>query len=186
MDFRSLGAEALRRGSWWYFVVGIALVVLGVLALGVTGLVTLTTVFVLGFVLIVGGIALTVSAIVNRHAPGAAWEVLIGILYAVVGVIMIRDPAAGAASLTLVIAAYLLAVGVARAVEAIMLRLPHWGWQLLSGIVSVILGLSILAYWPSSSLTLIGTFVGIDMIFNGWADVMLGVTMHEFAERAVS
>jgi len=50
-----------------------------------------------------------------------------------------------------------------------------WGWSLASGIISVMLGVMIYRQWPASGLWVIGMFVGIELIFNGWTWIMLSM-----------
>ena len=64
--------------------------------------------------------------------------------------------------------------GIFRVVVAISVRFPNSAWMLFHGAVNLLLGVSILQDWPLSGLWVIGLFVGIDMIFNGWSLVMLG------------
>ena len=47
------------------------------------------------------------------------------------------------------------------------MALPGWGWQVADGLVTLALGLLVLAEWPGSGLWVIGLFVGIDLIFYG-------------------
>lgn len=52
-----------------------------------------------------------------------------------------------------------------------------WIWVLLSGVITVLLGLVILAHWPVASLYVLGLFLGIDLVFAGvgWIGVGLGL-----------
>ena len=77
--------------------------------------------------------------------------------------------------LTLVVALFLLISGLFRIVASLMLQFHDWGWVLLNGIVTLLLGLLIYKHWPADGLWVIGLFVGIDMIFNGWAWIMLSL-----------
>jgi uncharacterized membrane protein HdeD (DUF308 family) len=70
---------------------------------------------------------------------------------------------------------FLMFDGLFRIVTAISVRYPNWGWMLLNGVVSLVLGIMIWRQWPLSGLWVIGLFVGIQMIFNGWSFVMLAV-----------
>ena len=106
-------------------------------------------------------------------------DLLTGILYVVVGFMMIANPGESAAALTLLIAMFLMFGGIFRIVVAISTRYQHWGWLLLHGVVSLLLGISIWRQWPLSGLWVIGLFVGIDMLLNGWSLVMLGLAAHK-------
>jgi len=59
------------------------------------------------------------------------------------------------------------------------LRFPNWGWALVGGIVSVLLGILLGMEWPESGLWFIGLCIGIDMIFHGWGWVMLALAYRE-------
>jgi uncharacterized membrane protein HdeD (DUF308 family) len=48
-------------------------------------------------------------------------------------------------------------------------------WLLLHGLINLLLGFVIWQGWPLSGLWVIGLFIGIDMMFNGWSLVMLAV-----------
>ncbi len=120
------------------------------------------------------------SSKVFTHFPAQKWsgffiDLLTGILYVVVGFMLIRSPGETATALTLLIAMFLLFGGIFRVAVAIATRYHNWGWLLLHGIVDVLLGVLIWKQWPLSGLWVIGLFVGIDMLLNGWTLVMLGL-----------
>jgi len=85
-------------------------------------------------------------------------------------------------SLTLIIAMFLLFEGLFR----ISVRYPNWGWLLLDGVVSLMLGLMIWRQWPLSGLWVIGLFVGIQRILNGWSLVMLSLAVKNVPEEVES
>ena len=88
---------------------------------------------------------------------------------------IVANPAATAITLTLLIAIVLIFGGVFRIAVALSVRYPNSLWLLLHGVINLILGFSIWQQWPFDGLWVIGMFVGIDMIFNGWSLVMLGL-----------
>lgn len=103
-------------------------------------------------------------------------DLLTGLLYAVVGFLIVGNPGATAVTLTLLIAMFLIFGGIFRVVVAFVVRYHNWGWLVLHGVVNLFLGIAIWRQWPLSGLWVIGLFIGIDMIFNGWSLVMLGLT----------
>jgi uncharacterized membrane protein HdeD (DUF308 family) len=58
-----------------------------------------------------------------------------------------------------------------------MYQFPHWGWVLFGGVLNLLLGILIWWGWPASALWVIGLFVGIDMIYNGWTWVVLALSL---------
>jgi uncharacterized membrane protein HdeD (DUF308 family) len=102
--------------------------------------------------------------------------VVIAIAYILVGIEIVASPMVASAILTLLLAFGIIVVGVVRIVMATQLRgLGSWIWPLLSGIVSVLLGLVIAARWPISGLWVIGLFVAIEMIIHGWSYIFIAL-----------
>ncbi len=166
---------AMQHHWWWFLVLGISLVVLGTVAMGSTPFVTAVTVTLFGFIMVVGGLAQVVSAFWAGRWSGFMLQLLVGILYVVVGFILVDKPIQGAAGLTLLIAAFLMVGGLIRIVFALSERFTGWGWSLLNGAITLLLGLLIYREWPLTGLFAIGLFVGIEMIFNGWYWIMLAI-----------
>jgi len=93
------------------------------------------------------------------------------------------NPLVGLASLTLALAVYLFVEGVLEFILSFRLRpLPGSGWLLFDGIITLILAIMIWKTWPSSSEWVIGTLVGISMLFSGISRLMLSLA----ARRLVS
>jgi uncharacterized membrane protein HdeD (DUF308 family) len=57
-------------------------------------------------------------------------------------------------------------------------------WELIHGIVTVLLGLLIYVHWPSNSVWLIGTLVGVSMIRSGFAGLMLSLAARKTLAQA--
>jgi len=177
------GGGELRRSWGWYLVVGIALVVLGAIAIGSTFVMTIASVLFFGWILLISGVLEIVHAFWHKRWSGFFLDLLTGILYVVAGWMMITNPQESALLLTLLIAMFLVFEGVFRIVAALAVRYPHWGWVLLNGVVSLLLGVLIWRRWPVSALWVIGFFVGIEMLLNGWSLVMLGLTGRTLPEE---
>jgi uncharacterized membrane protein HdeD (DUF308 family) len=164
---------AMQEHWWWFLALGVAWVVLGSVALSSAIFTTKAAVALFGLLMLVAGIAQIVSAFWAGRWSGFLLQLLIGILYAVVGYIVFQHPLESAAALTLLIASFLLVGGIIRIVVALSERMNGWGWVLLNGAVSTLLGVMILHSWPVTGAWVIGLFIGIEMIFNGLYWVML-------------
>ena len=163
-----LGDLDLARHHWrWVLASGIAFVSFGAMAFAYSVLVMLASVFVLGWALVFGGIFQAIHAFKVSQWNGFLLELLLAILYMVVGLVMVAHPEAGAMSVTLLIAAFFLVGGLFRIFAGTMLHPPGRAWLLVSGVVTLLLGMLIWAEWPASGLWVIGTFVAIDMVFSG-------------------
>jgi uncharacterized membrane protein HdeD (DUF308 family) len=162
----------LRRYWGWLLIWGIALIVVGMLAVSFSFSATLGTVMAFGVLSLVGGCAEIVGGFMARRSGGFVLKLLAGVMYIILGLLMIAHPVGAAAGLTLMIAAALLAAGIMRIILSIMHRFEGWPWVLLNGVISLALGVMIWRQWPVSALWVIGLFLGIDLIFSGWSSVM--------------
>lgn len=167
----------LRQYWPWFLALGLGMVVLGTFAIGWACIVTITVAatWLFGFLLLASGISQIVNSFWSGRWSGMLLHLLIGIMYVVVGFIVIDQPAEAAVSLTLIISIFLIVSGIVRMVFAISERFNGWGWVLLNGAVTLMLGMLIYKQWPASGLWVIGLFIGIDLIFNGWSWVMLAL-----------
>jgi len=172
--------------NWgWFLALGIALIILGAFAISVSELTTLISVMLLGFTVLAGGIVIIIDTFKFwwRKWSGFALHLIMGLLYLFVGFMLIKSPLSAAISLTLLLSILFIGVGIFRIIYAITNRMPGWGWNLFNGIITLLLGLLIIANWPASSLTIIGLFVGIDLFFCGWAYVMVALASRNVSPR---
>src|SRR5262249_12593973 len=105
-------------------------------------------------------------------------HLLAGLLHLILGVLMIEKPLRAAEILTLMLAVSFLIAGSIRIVVVLTERFSAWPVGLVNGIVTLLFGIASLEQWPESSYWVIGLFVGIDLIFNGWSWVMLALAVH--------
>jgi uncharacterized membrane protein HdeD (DUF308 family) len=149
---------------------------MGVVAIGAPVVATIAVQFMLGWLLVISGIAEGIHAFMAQGWRGFLLELLSAVLYLAVGVLLLVNPLGGAVALTIVVAVFLIVEGIFKIITALRVR-DHdgWGWLLASGIVSVVLGVLIWAQWPASGLWVIGLLVGIQLLFTGWALVMLAL-----------
>ena len=185
-EFFKIGESELRKKWGWFLGLGIVLIVLGTIALGASVLMTMATMVLIGWLMIIGGLAESAHAFACKKWGGFFVDLLTGILYVVVGFLIAANPGATAVALTLLIALFLIFGGIFRTVTSLMIRFPNWGWVLLYGVVNILLGIAIWRQWPFSGLWVIGLFVGIDMIFNGWSLVMLGLAVKPTSDQSAT
>jgi uncharacterized membrane protein HdeD (DUF308 family) len=172
----------LREISVFLLTMGIALILLGAVAVASSFVATIAAVMVFGILLLLGAIFQVVTAFWGRRWRGFFLHLLAGVLYLIAGLFMIDNPLAAALSLTLLVAACLLVGGILRIVISLVERFEGWGWSLLSGAISLLLGVAIWRQWPLDGLWVIGLFVGIEMMFSGLAWLMLGLAVRSPAK----
>jgi uncharacterized membrane protein HdeD (DUF308 family) len=166
----------VSRNWGWLLALGIIFVILGFIGLGMTFAVTLASVLMYGILLLVGAGVQFVDAAKCKGWKGIVWHVLIALLYLFAGIVVIVDPLLASVILTLMLAGALIIVGLARSIMAFQMRgAGNWFWPLLGGVVSIILGAIIMANWPVSGLWIIGLFVSVELIVNGWSYIFVAL-----------
>jgi len=173
------------RGKWiWLVALGVALIVLGTILLGFPVVATLATVTVFGTLILVVGVAEAVGAVWCRERGGSFLAFLSGTLGVVIGPLLLGKPIQGGLTLTILLASFLFVGGIFRSIAALAHRFEGRGWQLLSGVIDVVLGVLIWRELPMSGLTVIGLLVGISTLFRGVSWLMLGFALRRIPEPA--
>ena len=162
----------LRRNWGWFLALGIALIALGLISLAMPLVTTLASVVVFGWMLVFAGVFEAIALLQMR--PSGVVLSLLGCVFSIVaGALIILHPGAGAAAMTLLLGAFFIVGGIYRIVAAGAIRFPGWGWSVAGGVVTAVLGLMVEVSWPVSSLWVIGTVVGVDILNRGCAWAML-------------
>ena len=171
------GLEEIESSWRWFVALGSVLAVLGIAcALGsVTA--TRVTVIAFGWLLLGSCCIALVQAIHTRNSRGFLLSLLSAVLRGFTGYLLIRYPRAGELGLTLLLASFFIVGGTFRGAGAAILRFPQWGWITLSGVVSVILGATLLGQLPGTSLWFTGLAIGVDFILDGTSLVALGIAL---------
>lgn len=172
------GLGPLRAKSGWIIALGVVYIIAGIIALGSMLAATVVSVFVVGIMMVIAGVAEVINAFqIKTWGKFMLW-LLLGALYIVAGFLAFENPLLAAAVLTLFLGVSLIVSGIIRVVLAFgMQRTMPWIWVLLSGIITALLGLIIVAHWPVSSLYVLGLFLGIDLVIAGagWVGIGFGL-----------
>jgi len=177
--------QHLREHWLLLLLLGIGLAVVGSVAMMASFIATLATVTFFGTLLLIGAVLELVNAVTCRNWRGFLVYLLAGILYGVVGLIMMNHPLAAAAGLTLMLAAAFMAGGTIRIVVAAVEHFHGWPWVMVSGFISLFLGIFIWRHFPGDAFWVIGLFVGIDLIFLGWSWIFLALGIRRaFSDKA--
>jgi uncharacterized membrane protein HdeD (DUF308 family) len=180
--YRELGH---LRASWcWLFSLGILLVICGAIALVYPVLSSLAAISVLGVVLIIAGVATVIGSFFAGKWSGFLVQLLVGILYVGAGVVVTDRPLASMLVLTVFVAVSFIVMGIFRVLAAMLLRFPQWGWALLNGVITLLAGIIIYRHLPFDALWIVGLLVGLEMLFNGWSWIMLGLALRRIPAKA--
>jgi uncharacterized membrane protein HdeD (DUF308 family) len=172
--------------SWgWFLSLGVMLMALGAVAIAVPAMATFAVELLIGWILIFGAIMHIVNAFWIHHWRETIFELLLGVLYLVIGILLLAHPLKGAITLTLLLAIFFIAGGLFKMILAIeMHTVQNWGWLLASGILGLILGGLILGKLPSSAAWAIGLLLGVDLFFTGWSMFFIALAAHKATESA--
>ena len=165
--------DEIKKNAGLTIAVGAVVMLIGILVMATPLIAGMSVALMVGVMLFVGGIAHTVSAIKNRMG---LFAIIVGVLTVIVGGYLTTNMDAALATLTFILAAYLIISGIAEVLMALQARpVDGWGWALFSGILSVVLGIMIWAQTPLSGAWAIGILIGIRLLFSGWTLVMFGM-----------
>lgn len=166
--------DKLSRGFGWLAALGVILVLAGLVGLFYTAFATLTSMLLFGWLLLIGGAVGLLHAVQARGTHFFWLGVVVAALNIAAGVVIIRMPDAAAEALTMFAALLFLTGGVFRLVGSVVVRGPQVGWTLLQGAFDLLLGILVLATWPSSSKYVIGTFFSLALLFDGLGLIATG------------
>jgi len=170
---------AALHGKWgWIVALGVVYLIAGFVALGSVVMATVASVLVVGAMMIVAGAAEIIGAFQMKSWGKFLIWALLGVLYVIAGFLTFDNPLFAAVLLTLFLGASLIAFGAVRLFLAFsMKRESPWVWVALSGAITLLLGLLIVARWPVNSVYILGLFLGIDLIMAGAGWVSLGLAL---------
>lgn len=173
-------------GAHWklFLFQGVAMIILGVLAIAVPAAATLAVDIYIGWLFLISGVVGLVAMFSAKDIPAFLWSLVTAALSAAVGALLVWKPVEGALSLTLLLTAFFIVEGVFQIVTSIAYRhvmRSSWGWMLVSGVADLALAAMILLGWPMTAGWALGLLVGINLITSGWAIVMAA-----FAGRSVA
>ncbi|RUM40001.1 MAG: HdeD family acid-resistance protein [Desulfobulbus sp.] len=164
--------EELPRKWGWLLALGILMLVTGSLGLFMSITMTLVTVLFFGAMILVNGTFSLVQTIIDREEKwrGRMVHVLLAVLYICSGALVLANPAAASAALTLLLAGMFFGLGGIRILHGFQLRKLGWKWVMpvLVGAVDILFALILALSWPVSGLWVIGVFVSVELIMYGW------------------
>jgi uncharacterized membrane protein HdeD (DUF308 family) len=178
-------AESIKANSTGMILLGIAMLILGALALAAPLWSGVAVALLVGCLVLAAGVAQCAFSFQAGSFSQKALGLLLGGLTAICGLVMIAHPVLHLTFLTLALAVYFVVAGVFEAISALRVRpLRGWGWVLVGGLISVLLGGLIWSQWPLSGAWAIGVLVGVKVIFLGATMITLGSAARALAKEA--
>ncbi len=169
------------RDKWgWILAMGIFLILSGIFAISFPLASSMAIALFVGWVLIFCGGFRCIHSFMAREWAGGLSEFLLGILQVIGGGLILGDVFVGLAAITIILAIAILLGGLTRTMVAIKIKpAKGWGWMLFGGGVSILLSLFLFSNLVAASLVMLGTILGIYLIFDGWAAIALALVARQ-------
>ncbi|MBB4349403.1 HdeD family acid-resistance protein [Aliirhizobium cellulosilyticum] len=168
------------RANWaWFVALGFGLIVVGLIASANLFLSTLASVIYIAGMMLAGAIMQVAHAFSTSGWKQKTFSGLSAVLYGVVGAVLIYDPLLSALNVTLIVAAFMIAAGIARIAIGFRERAQKgWGWIVASGVASMAVGLLVVSMWPGVGLWFLGAMLTFDLIFQGLGFLAFGLALY--------
>ena len=164
----------------WLLASGIFTLILGMAAIILPFVATLTIELLLGAIFVIAGIVHVLHAFTARKPKGLFLQLLVAALYGLVGILLVAFPLQGVLTLTLLLAMMFIMAGAFKIALSLRLRpIPTWGWLMFNGVVSIALGMLIWMGLPGTAAWAIGLLVGIELLFTGWVMIMFALSIRD-------
>ena len=172
--------QSIARNWWLYALRGVAAIVFGVLAFTSPAATILALVLIFGIYAIADGVLAVIAAFQMRNDVTQWWVVLLeGLAGILVGIIALVYPLSTAGALLLLISFWAVFTGLMEIIAAIRLRREISNeWSLiLSGILSVVMGVLLMVFPSTGSVALIWV-IGFYAIFFGISMLVFAFKVH--------
>lgn len=165
------------QGNWRPLLyAGIVLSVIGLIAIVAPFLTGISIAMLVGALLVVGGLFHFVGAFKGQGWAGFVWQILLGAIGVVAGLVILFNPLFGLLTLTLVVIGYLFASGVVEILMGYRLRgEKNWFWSVVSGVLGIALAVLLWSGFPSTALWAVGLLFGINLFLTGTSMVAIAL-----------
>jgi uncharacterized membrane protein HdeD (DUF308 family) len=171
--YNDMNNESLPSGKRLRWL-GIAMLVLGVIAVLAPAVAGTWVVYIIGAVLLVTGITQLYSGFNAEGWSAKTIPLILGVITTLAGIGVLGNPILGLGTLTLLLVIFFGAEGLWKIIASLRYRPAEgWLWLLASGAISLILALMIWNQWPVSGLWAVGILVGVNLITTGLSLIVL-------------
>lgn len=174
--------SVVKSSLGWSIALSVVMIIAGVLAIVLPPIASFAITLWVGWLLILSGAAHLVFAWHTGSAGGVVWELLVGVLYVVAGGYVLMHPLVSMVALTLALAVFLFVEAILELVLSFKLRpMPGSGWLIVDGIITLVLAVMIWRTWPFNTGWVLGTLVGVSILFSGVSRLMLSLGARRLA-----
>ncbi|WP_020559881.1 HdeD family acid-resistance protein [Thiofilum flexile] len=168
-------AASITSSWYWYVIAGIVLLIGGFMGIARPMLASLTVEVMTAIFFIVGGILQAIQLFRANRSSSFIWSLLLGVLFIILGIALLKNPLAGLVSLTIVAGSLIGASGIVKIIYAFQLRpLAGWVWMLISGMISLLLAIMIFTNIAVSAAITLGILLSVELISSGIWMLLIG------------
>ncbi|WP_158006734.1 HdeD family acid-resistance protein [Vibrio genomosp. F10] len=161
---------------------GVSFLIIGALSICAPFATGLSVSILAGILLLCSGVYQIYSSF--KHGV-SAFIIILALINVAIAVCILLYPVIALETLTLLVGSYFIISGITEAIVAFKIRPEEgWGWMLFSAVMSVVLGVMVFTQFPLSALWVLGTLVGIKLMFSGSAILMLGISVRKGLKEA--
>ncbi len=162
--------ETIIKNSGLFLFESLLLIVLGIFAVAIPQLFTLSIELLIGSLFVLSGLVQGFRVLKSGFIEGFWPGFIAAILSIVIGVYLLAYPVNGIIALTLLLAIFFLFQGVAQIVMGFNIRsTPGSTWLIFSGIITLVLSYLIWSGLPGTAAWVIGLLVGINLLVTGFS-----------------
>ena len=172
------------QSHWkWFLLLGVLLVLCGTVAVVFPIVSTVAVMSVLAAIFLIAGVATIVASFVAGKWSGMLVHLLFGLLYIAAAFVITERPGVSLVVITVFIAASFIVAGIFRMLAALMIHFPQWGWSLLNGAITTLIGLIVFRQIEQAQFWVVGLLVGLEMLFAGWTWIMVALAIRDLPEH---
>ncbi len=174
-----LEEELRKQFKTHSLIAGILLLIAGIIGIFMPEVTSLTISLFIGWLLIIGGIISGYHVMKSYYSKWIAW--FKPTILVIIGLLILLYPMTGIAAVGLLLIIYFLFDGFAGFMFGLEFRpVKGWLWMMINGLISIILAVIFLVGWPFSSLWLVGFFVGVSLVADGIAMLMISMAVNKY------
>ena len=178
MTIKDSFRNSLQSAGKSIIIIASVIIILGILSIILPSYSGMTIAVIFGVLLVINGALRTTFSFITTSWGSTILRFLFVLVMFFGGFWLIFNPDMGLTSLTIVLAVMFIIDGISETTLAFFLKpVGGGGMMLLDGILSILIGVLIFAKWPASGEWAIGLMVGIKLVIDGAALLMLGIVV---------
>jgi uncharacterized membrane protein HdeD (DUF308 family) len=155
--------------SWiLWLLIGAITLLGGIFALVNPFVATLAATKLAAWIFLIAGVLQLLGVFQTEGWGARIWGLILALAFIWLGVSILGNPLGGVISLTLMAGLMFVATGIAKIIFAFRIRgSGYFVWALLSGLVSLVLGVMVFTNLPQSAAVLLGVLLAVELIATG-------------------